>query len=381
MRIERLVTERFRNLAGGELDFSPGVNVLVGDNGQGKTNLLEAIDWFTFGRSFRTRRDVELIRFDEPFARIVVTVRYDAGDRETFAATITREGERTVRVAGKPLERRADLVGRYPCVRFGPDDVDVVSREPALRRAFVDSVGSLVDPAYLRVARQARRVLRQRNAALRARSGAATVDALTAQLVEAGALLVRGRLDVVARLGEALAEAAQEAAVDVPVTLALESAVHQAARGAAASGSAAEAGTAVDAPSPEAIGAAYAGLLERRAEEERARGTTLVGPHRDDVRIRLGEVDLRRYGSQGQRRLVALLLRMAQMRVVERALGERCVLLLDDVFAEFDPHVTRRLQALLDGHRQVFVTSPAPLEWHGEARMLHVVQGHVTPGP
>ncbi len=128
----------------------------------------------------------------------------------------------------------------------------------------------------------------------------------------------------------------------------------------------------------DALRRAAEALLAARADEEIARGVTLVGPHRDDVRIRLADVDLRRYGSQGQRRLVAVLLRMAQMDVVEAARGERCVLLLDDVFAEFDPEITRRLQGLLDGTRQVFVTSPAPLEWAGPARRFQVESGRVS---
>jgi DNA replication and repair protein RecF len=124
----------------------------------------------------------------------------------------------------------------------------------------------------------------------------------------------------------------------------------------------------------------FAARLAALENEERRRATTLAGPHRDDVSLRLGGTDLRTYGSQGQRRLFAVLLKLAELSYLEGQLGETCVLLLDDVFSEFDREIMKKLQHLLDGKRQVFVTSPVELEWAASenAKVYHVHNGRVT---
>ena len=167
MHIERLTSRNFRNLDHTPVSFSPGVNLLIGDNGQGKTNILEALYFFKFGRSFRTHRDGELIRFEEPFCRVEVESVFANDDRTTLALSIDRDGPKRIKKDGKDIAKYTDLVGGYPCVLFGPEDLELVSGFASERRRFVDMVGSMIDRSYLESVRTYRRVLSQRNAALK----------------------------------------------------------------------------------------------------------------------------------------------------------------------------------------------------------------------
>jgi DNA replication and repair protein RecF len=373
VRVDRLVCTQFRNLESIDLSFAPGVNLFVGDNGQGKTNILEAIQFFKFGRSFRAGRDAELIQFGTDFCRAEAHCSFDAGDRETFAATVERGGAKKVRIHDEEIPRLSDLVGRYPCVLFGPNDLDTVSGPPAERRRFLDMVGSMTDPAYIRCAREYRRILAQRNAALKARAPDDEVNAWNGRIVAAGAELITRRRALVAALEEEMLAHARELHSRFEFAIGYESAL-QRERETMAAG----VGESDAAPSLADVFAVKLGSLEY---EERRRGTTLAGPHRDDVSVHLDGRDLRRYGSQGQRRLLAVLLKLAELSYLETKLRESCVLLLDDVFSEFDRDIMTQLQHLLNGTRQVFVTTPVDLDWarSENARVYRVKRGTVEP--
>jgi len=370
VRVDRISCTQWRNLADQTIEFSPGVNLLVGENGQGKTNVLESIQFFKFGRSFRTHRDSELVRFGADFARAEVTCTFRAGDADTFAASIEAGGQKRIKISGKEVERLSDLVGRYPCVLFGPNDLAIVSDEPALRRRFVDSVGSMTDPAYIRVAREYQRILKQRNAALKSRASEYEVNIWTEQITIAGAELIERRIALVAALEQRVVAHARDLETPYALKMRYESSILREAGQMAA-------GLDEGQPAP-ALADVFAVKLGSLEQEERRRGTTLAGPHRDDVALDLDGKDLRRYGSQGQRRLFAILLKLSELSHLEAELNEPCVLLLDDVFSEFDHDITTRLQRMLNGERQVFVTSPVVLEWGKPARMFSVGTGVVT---
>jgi DNA replication and repair protein RecF len=374
VRVERVACTKFRNLAGESILFSPGVNLLVGGNGQGKTNILEAIHFFKFGRSFRTHRDTELIQFKEPFCRAQVVCAYDGGDRETFAVSIERDGSKRIKMADKEIDRIGDLVGHYPSVLFGPGDLALVSGEPAGRRRFLDMVGSMTDPAYIHTAREYRRILQQRNAALKSRANDYELNIWNERIAKAGSTLIEARQALTGALQKEVEAHAEEMQVDGTFAMKYESTIL---RETAAMAAGAENGNNV--PSLSDVFAVKLGALE---QEERRRLTTLAGPHRDDVSLDLDGKDLRRYGSQGQRRLFAILLKLAELSHLERRLGEKCILLLDDVFSEFDAKIMGKLQHLLHGKRQIFVTSPVELEWAQaeNASVHHVNAGQVTEG-
>ena len=364
MRIDRFEATHFRNLSDASIEFGPGLNLVVGSNGQGKTNLLEAVYFFRFGRSFRAQVETELIRFGESFCRAEVGCTFADGRGEEFAFAIERrEGRaaKTIKVNGDVLSRRADLAGRFPVVLFGPHDLRVVSGEPEHRRRFFDMIGSMTDPGYLRTAAEYRRVVEQRNAALKGRAPRDEMAAWNEQLVATGADLVVHRRRLVGSIEREMAAEARDLQSPFEFTMRYDSSLYDA-----------------EISDPAALSRAFHEKLAAVAYEEARRGVTLVGPHRDDVELVMDGHDLRRFGSQGQRRLFAVLLKLAEMTYLEAELREPCVLLLDDVFSEFDEAIMAKLQRLLDGDRQVFVTSPVPIASVAGARVHKVESGRVT---
>jgi len=369
VRVQRFRSTHFRNLAAGEIEFSPGINFLIGENGQGKTNLLEAIYFFRFGKSFRAGSDTEMIRFEEPFCRAEVDASFSDGHDETFAFSVERRGHKTIKIDDQVLPRRSELAGRFPAVLFGPADLRIVSGEPENRRRFLDMVGTMTDPAYLHSARDYRRTLDQRNAALKARASRDEMLAWNDRIVESGADLIARRRELVELVEAEMGRHAREVDSPFVFSMAYESPLLDDALAAD--------GVTLDA----ALKQAFHDRLAAVAPEEMRRGITLAGPHRDDVAFKLAGEDIRRFGSQGQRRLFAVLLKLAELSHLEGELREPCVLLLDDVFAEFDATIMARLQRTLDGARQVFITSPVAVDAaHAPgARVYQVCAGSIAP--
>ncbi len=370
MRIDRLTTSSFRNINTPEIELAPGVNLFVGRNGQGKTNLLEAVCLFKFGRSFRTHHDSEMIRFEDPFCRIEAACVFADGHAEDFSISIERGGQKKVVVSGEELLKLSALVGRYPVVLFGPHDLRLVSGQPADRRRFVDIVGSMTDGLYIGLLKDYRRILNQRNAALKARASRSERDAWNSELVDKGITLILRREEITAELENHLRT--HIADLDVPFDFCLEYKSTLLAESASLVGNG-------QSPGRDEIKTVFEAKLVSLEREEIRRGSTLAGPHRDDVTMKLSGTDIKKYGSQGQRRLLAILLKLSEMTFLESRNREKCILLLDDVFSEFDRAITRRLQALLESGRQVLVTSPVELDWasSGDVRVFAVENGNV----
>lgn len=371
MRVESISTTQFRNLNHRALMLSPGVNVFTGENGQGKTNLLEAVFFFKFGRSFRTRQDTELIRFEENYCRAEASCVFGDGHRELFEAALERGGEKRIKVSGKQIGKLSDLVGRYPTVLFGPQDIRLVNGQPGDRRRFVDMVGSMTDPGYIDLLKDYRRVLNQRNAALKSRASRRERDAWSKELADKGCALISKRIALIGVLGQLTAHHAAKMKVPFDFSLSYDSAIVRDHLSAGAGGVA----------NHVTLQSVFETMLISLESEELRRGTTLAGPHRDDVSITIKGTEVKRYGSQGQQRLLAFLLKLAELSHLEAELDERCVLLLDDVFSEFDPRITAQLQTVLAEDRQVMVTSPAPLGWAsgGDFGRFTVQDGEVEP--
>jgi DNA replication and repair protein RecF len=364
LRIDRFSSTQFRNLNHDPVVFSPRANLFVGPNGHGKTNVLEALHFFKFGRSFRTPRHTELIHHGQPFCRIEVRTETTTGDAEKLEASIEERGTKRIKLDGKDIPRYSELVGRYPSVMFGPQDLVLVSGFPAERRGFVDMVGSMTDPVYLDELRGYRRVLKQRNAALKEKRAEEAQGVWTEELIVRGAAVTARRTAVVDALRNSLRPHIEAMRVPYSVDVVYESEL------------------AKDRPEEVSCEEQFAASLAAVEFEEIRRGITLVGPHRDDVKLLADGYDLRRYGSQGQRRLLAILLRLAELSYLEERLREPCVLLLDDLFSELDETVIKRLKALVADNRQVFVTSPAPVEWGAKdkGKLFHISSGSVTAG-
>ena len=363
--IETLSSIFFRNLASKSIIFSPGVNILLGENGQGKTNMLEAIYLFKFGRSFRTRRDFDMIRFGEKFCRVEVECRFGNREREKYALVVEGGGLKQAWVSGKSVTRLSELVGRYPAVLFGPQDLQLVQGAPGERRRFFDMTGSMTDWGYFELLKEYRRILQQRNAVLKRKGKPAERTVWDEGLIRTGCALARKRIEIVAVIGEYIKQNTRIHSLPFEYSLAYENTIMIPGR---------------EDGDLESMFAMKLAVLE---DEEIRRGVTLAGPHRDDIHFFTGGNDLKKFGSQGQKRLLAVLLKVAELNHLEGELKEPCVLLLDDAFSEFDSSIGARLMELLADGRQVFITSPVALEWENprQNRTFSVAGGEINEKP
>lgn len=378
---------------------SEGV-ALIGDNAQGKSNFLEAIYYLETLRSFRGARDDQLVRFGEDVFRIFGTAELDApgvdapegdtegnaegrkeandrgGSTEIAAAFQKRGRKKKVTIDGQEAERLTDALGTLSAVIFSPADVELVSGGPSERRRFLDIVLSLNESGYVKSLQDYRKILQRRNAALKAGAPTPSVAAWEPGLVRSGAEVMAARQRWVEAkrepFGDYYAAVSDEARAvmsytpDVSIPEAPDSAAP--ADGAASADGPASAEGAVSAeaaaPSVDAIADAFREALRDSADRERRRGVTLVGPHRDDVRLRLEDeedgMDLRDYGSGGQRRTAALALKLVEAMTIREHRSRSPMILLDDVFAELDPGRSERVLELMEHEEigQVIITAP-----------------------
>lgn len=358
MRILSLALVDFRNYA--DLTFvpGPGANVLLGANGAGKTNVLEALHLVVTGMSHRASRDREMIRHGCHAFSVrarVARVALD-GDAVDYQVTMTG-GRKAVRRAGKELTGRSRSGAAGGAVVFSPDDLDLIKGAPGGRRTYLDQVLHKADAGYRTLTRRYDAALAHRNRVLsedyRHATTAAGEDQLkpwTEQLILAGATIMQWRMRGLERLAP-LAAVAYRAVSGGQEQLAL---AYQ------PSGTDDPADGPPKAESRSGLEEYLRGRFASVAAAERARRVTLAGPHRDDVAVSLGDTPAKTYGSQGQQRSAALALRLAEVELLQDVLGERPLLLLDDVFSELDE---RRRQALLqllrldDHDHQTFVTA------------------------
>lgn len=348
MRLTDIRLDHFRNLAPGPLAIPREGALLVGDNGQGKTNFLEAVHFLAEFRSFRGVKHADAIAFGADHFRVEGAVEYGDGRARNVAVAADRSRRKIV-VDGREAAAPADARGTVLTVLFRPADLDLVDGAPAERRRWMDRLLARTDAGYARAARDYDRVLRQRNELLRGseRAAAPVIESWDEALVVAGAPLVAARAALAARVAARLDPVAG-----------------------AVAGVAAEPGAAYGAryrPSvgpaedPAALAAGWLEALRARYRRDRLRGWTSVGPHRDDLALALGGRPLERFGSQGERRTAAVALRLLEAEILEADTGRRPILLLDDVFTELDGERAARLLGWLGERHQRFITSPRPL--------------------
>jgi DNA replication and repair protein RecF len=343
--LERLSVRDFRNIE--RLDVRPPADglVVVGENGHGKTNLLEAIYYLALLRSVRGARDADLVRFGAAGFHVSAAVALDS--RREIAVGFERQGKRKrVRIDGAEASRLSDALGALPSVMFSPRDVDLVAGAPSERRRFLDVALALTSRPYLVALQRYRAALAHRNAALRdvARSGRgdSRIAVWEAPLAEHGAVLWAARVAWVSECAPLFAERCaaigELAAVRMRYVTPLAAALGDAASAAAA---------------------LAAALASGRAHDVR-RGITHAGPHRDDLELTIAGRDLRVFGSAGQQRTAAIALRMLEAETLRASVGRAPIFLLDDPFAELDARRAHRILELLarSGLGQTVLTVP-----------------------
>jgi DNA replication and repair protein RecF len=357
VELRRLELKNHRNYARLDLVPGSGVNVFIGPNGQGKTNLLEAVAMLALSSSPRARRDVELVGPIGPGSRIASTVVAQGRDLEiTIALDVEGErAKRTIEVDG--VRRRGiDLPGHFRVTLFWPDDLGLVKAGPELRRRFLNHMLVQVEPGYARALAGLRRVLEQRNSLLkRIAAGEERSDVLDvwdAELVRFGTEIASAR----ARAVKELQPAAARAHADIADGEGLEIAY-------------------LGPPED------FADAVQKSLTDDLRRGVTTIGPHHDDVLINLDGKDARSYASQGQQRTAVVSLKLAESDLVAARTGERPVLLLDDVLSELDGERRAALLKRVADGGQVIITSaeagPFPAELMAEARVYTVQAGRI----
>lgn len=370
MYLSTLTLHNFRNYPDLSASFSPGLNVVYGENAQGKTNLLEAIYFLATGRSHRAGRDQELVRHGADRLRARAWVVRQTGELD-LEIEYGQDTRKALKINGMPERRIANLVGKLAAVFFSPDDLQLVKGPPAGRRRFLDIELSQVSSTYLHHLVVYNRVLTQRNALLKqiaeGRSQAAILDAFDDKLLDSGTQLIARRARAVERLAEIAARYhAQVTGGSEQLTLTYSA-------------------PSISGPIPAEpeVRTRLADQLSRHRSEEIRRGQTLVGPHRDDLLLAINGQEARLYASQGQQRTAVLALKLAELEFMREQIGESPVLLLDDVASELDPNRRHFLLHAVDEGVQTFV-SCTDLEdlmvraWPASRRLFHVRSGVVS---
>ncbi len=339
VRLTTLALRDFRNFERQDLELPADGLVVVGENGHGKTNLLEAVYYLQLLRSVRGARDVDLVRFGAAGFHVEGII---CGGRRVAIGFERGSRRKRVTVDGVAMQRLSDGIGALPAVMFSPADVELVSGAPVVRRRFLDILLALTSRSYLTALQTYRGALVRRNAALRdaARTGRADarVSVWDVPLAEAGGVLWQQRRDWVARASERYGQLCAAIGESHAATMRYASALDGAADPAAA----------------------IAAALEAKLALDVRRGMTQAGPHRDDLALTLDGRDLRTFGSAGQQRSAAIALRMLEWDTLRAACGAAPMLLLDDPFAELDARRAARILTLLSdaGIGQTMLTVP-----------------------
>ncbi len=344
MHLKKIKINNFRNYDTAEVELSPCLNILCGKNGQGKTNFLEAVAYLTLGRSFRTRRDEELIKKDKKGFYLKGEFQ---SDEENLILEVGNALNRLVVKINRVVHKsKRELFGRVHTVIFTPDDLQIIKGSPEKRREFLDLHLAQAYPDYRQVYLRFYRALYQRNALLkRFKEGARDFNQLevwTNRMVEEGSRVILYRQQALAEINPWLNHYHQVMSNERETL-----------------GCAYKFGREVVAePDFDRIKERFRGLLRTCTEEEIRRGYTLVGPHRDDLQIMMNHrLELRIYGSQGQQRTAALALKLAMVDLIKKSQGTAPLLLLDDVFSEFDNERKRELLRLLTTGTQTLLST------------------------
>ncbi len=331
------------------VEWAPHMNVIIGQNGAGKTNLIDAIHYLCMSRSFVSSSDMYVVNQDSTF--FMIKGHFEGNIRSSFdvGCSYSRGEGKKIFVNESPLDRLSDLIGMVPVVVLSPSDKKLTSEGPKQRRSFIDSFISQISPAYLQDLLDFRKARKQRNKLLQEFRGSrevllAYLEPWNVQLMEYGSRIVAKRTEVLNKFQDYLAK-------EYEVISGMRHEPHL------------EYQTFCE-PSEEeeTVRERYQAELEKEQDHELERELTLIGPHRDEIVFYLDDFELRKFGSQGQHRLFALALKLAQLLYFSDELDDLPIFLLDDVFGDLDAQRTEvLLNALIKHAGQTFVTAANPI--------------------
>lgn len=337
MYIKEITLKDFRNYKDLHTSFHPRVNIFLGKNAQGKTNLLEGIYLNAMARSFKTTRDKDLIRFGEEFCRIHTVSKAFDEEMET-EILITKEGKKIIKIDGVKASKTSQLLERIYIVIFSPEDLKIVKDEPEKRRRFIDRELCQIKPGYYSDLSSYKKVLKQRNMYLKEREiDTSVLDIWDYELARYGSRIIRRREEFIKKISEISSDIHQRISGGMENLI-----IHYEAN--------------IPYSGWETTETEFYKILENSREDDIRNRTTGHGPHKDDLKIEADGIDLRKFGSQGQQRTAALSLKLSEIRLIEAETGEKPILLLDDVLSELDNERQSYLISSL-GENQMFITT------------------------
>lgn len=369
MLVKTLSLEHYRNIGSAELAFHPGVNLFVGANAQGKTNILESILMLALTKSHRTHKDKEVISWHADRASLAAVIEKKYG--ETKLDLRIGPNGKTAKVNGLEQRKLSGFVGILNVVMFAPEDLEIVKGSPAVRRRFMDMEIGQVHPSYLHHLQQYQKVVAQKNNAIKKgdRESSASqlmIDVWNEQLASHGVKIMKNRQNFINKLQiwaqqihGGITGGGEQLRIVYKPSFDCE-----------------------DFQDETILFNQFMIKLSQVKDQELRRGSCLIGPHRDDLAFFINDKDVFSYGSQGQQRTAALSLKLAELELIREEVGEYPVLLLDDVLSELDKNRQRQLIETFRSKVQTFITATGVESVNpdkiGEAQLFHVQDGKVT---
>jgi DNA replication and repair protein RecF len=376
MYLKKLHLRSFRNYVDRQVEFTARKTILVGNNAQGKSNLLEAVELLASLKSHRTTRDRELVLETATISQIEAIVERTHSASE-LSIILRKQGKRTVAINRETLRRQLDFLGILNAVQFSSLDLDLVRGVPDTRRSWLDGLLIQLEPIYSSILQQYNRVLRQRNALLKKMRAVRQDESLGSldnfepqlrlwdeQLAAAGSRVTRRRARVVARLAPIAQfwhkKISGDEQLEVNYLPNVKWTEDEASK----------------------VQQAFLTKIEERRIAEQYQGKTVVGTHRDEIEFTINQTPARYYGSQGQQRTLVLALKLAELKLIEQVIGEPPLLLLDDVLAELDLNRQKQLLEVIGDRFQTIITTTHidsfNQEWIQDSQILKVQAGTIT---
>ncbi|PKR77441.1 DNA replication/repair protein RecF [Halalkalibacillus sediminis] len=344
MYIEDLTLTGYRNYDHLQLTFDRRINVIIGENAQGKTNLMEAIHVLAFTKSHRTPRDKELIQWDREYGKIKGSI-FKRNRSFPLEVIFSAKGKKA-KLNHIEQRKLSDYIGSLNVVMFAPEDLNLVKGSPQSRRKFIDMEIGQIQPVYIYHLGHYQKILKQRNALLKdlqrnKQADRTMLSVYTDQLIEHASIVLQRRFSFLEKLREwatpihrGITRDSEELAISYDATIDVS-----------------------ETADSEKIKKIYEEQFQQIENKEVDRGTTLIGPHRDDLLFFVNDRNVQTYGSQGQQRTTALSLKLAEIELIDQEVGEYPILLLDDVLSELDDSRQSHLLHTIQNKVQTFVTT------------------------
>lgn len=371
MYIKQLQLKNYRNYKHLDIVFDNKINVIIGENAQGKTNLLEAIYLLAFTKSYRTSNDRELIMWDEEFAKVSGKIRKKNNHNLPLELIFHRNGKKA-RLNHLEQKRLSEYIGALNIVMFSPEDLSLVKGPPQVRRRFIDMELGQIEPIYVYHLGKYQKILKQRNHLLKQLQNQSQADTtflhvLTDELAKHAAVILKKRLNFLKLLRKwAIPIHFQISRELENLKLEYSSSIEV-----------------LEDDDEEKLENKYLEAFSRIEQNEMKRGSTLIGPHRDDLILFINDKDVKLFGSQGQQRTTALSLKLAEIDLIHHQINEYPILLLDDVLSELDDFRQSHLLSTIQGKVQTFVSTTTVdginHQTLKEAAIYSVQNGQITP--